>query len=321
MYLNGLSTSLPRDIQERIVRSVPGLENAQFLRYGYAVEYDVIAARQVTHTLRAATVPGLYLAGQVLGTSGYEEAAALGFVAGVNAAASCDAGEGLRLGREQAYIGVMIDDIVCRDHVEPYRMFTSRSEHRLVLGVDSARERLLGVGAALGLVDEQVFHVEQARWDARRRVLEALERATLNPDRATRARVARLTGVTIERQTTWAGLLRRNDVDGVAVGAHVPALANLPAADRAIVVGRVRYAGYLARSRRDRDRLRRLRNVRIPETLRFRDIPGLSREAADEMERVRPRDLAEAERLAGVTPAALALLAARLGPRTPGSGG
>lgn len=312
LYLNGLSTSLPRDIQERVVRSVPGLERARFLRYGYAVEYDVVAPRQADHSLEVMGVRGLYLAGQVLGTSGYEEAAAMGFVAGVNAAARTRDAEGLRPGRESAYIGVMIDDLVRRDHVEPYRMFTSRAEHRLRLGIDSARERLMGEGLRLGLVPEEVFHVERRRWQRQERALADLDGATLNPDRPTAARLREIAGVDIRRPTTWGGLLRRNDVDGAVIGSHAPPLAGLSEEERSVVIGRLRYGGYLNRHQRERERIEKMRHVVIPETLLFHTITGLSREAAEEMERVRPRTLAEAERLAGVTPAALALLAGRL---------
>ncbi len=312
MYLNGLSTSLPRDIQERVVRSISGLKNAQFLRYGYAVEYDVVAPRQVGHNLETPIAPGLFLAGQVLGTSGYEEAATLGFVAGVNAAARALEVDGLRLGRDVAYIGVLIDDLVTRDHCEPYRMFTSRAEHRLVLGIDSARERLMRTGVRLGLVPEERFHVEHRRWRRRDRAIEALEETRLTPNRATTAQLRDIAGVEIHKPITWGGLLRRHDIDSDAVGLHAPPLADLSDEDRKVVIGRLRYAGYLERHRRERERVELARHTTIPDTLQFHGVAGLSREAADEMERVRPRTLAEAERLAGVTPAALALIAARL---------
>lgn len=312
MYVNGLSTSLPADIQERVVRAVPGFENAAFLRYGYAVEYDVVAPKQVAHDLQVSTVPGLYLAGQILGTSGYEEAGALGFVAGVNASSSLRGGAGLRLGRERAYIGVLVDDLVNREHREPYRMFTSRAEHRLVLGADSARERLMKEGVRLGLVPEDVFHVEQEGWQRRQTVAAALEAGALVPNIENKERLQKSLGVELRTPTTWAGLLRRQDVDTGIAADMAPGLAELSENDQAIIIGQLRYSGYIDRHARERLRVERLMHIEIPRDFSYQRVSGLSREVLEEMERVRPKTLAEAERLAGVTPAAMALIAGRL---------
>ncbi len=313
MYVNGLSTSLPRDVQEKVIWAIPGFEKAQFLRYGYAVEYDVVAPRQVGHDLQVSNVPGLYLAGQLLGTSGYEEAAALGLVAGVNAAATLRDGEGLRLGRDRAYIGVLVDDLVNREHREPYRIFTSRAEHRLLLGVDSASERLMTEGVRLGLVPKKVFHVKQNQWERRDEISRGLENTQVVPDRNTRERFMATFGFDLKTPTTWAGVLRRQDVDEALAGTMAPGLDELSSLDRSIVIGRLRYAGYVERHARERSRVERLRNVRIPQGFSYRSIMGLSREVLEEMERVRPETLAEAERLGGITPAAMALIAGRLG--------
>lgn len=318
MYVNGLSTSLPADIQERVVRAVPGFEGAAFLRYGYAVEYDVVAPGEVGFDLQVTSVPGLYLAGQIIGTSGYEEAAALGFVAGVNAVASLRGAERFRLGRDQAYIGVLIDDLVNREHREPYRMFTSRAEHRLLMGVDSARERLMAEGVRLGLVSRRLFHVEQERWQARQQVADGLEGGPVVPDRATREQLHGALGIEIRTPTTWAGILRRQDVDLHKAAKIAPGLETLPAQDQETVVGRLRYSGYVERHARERLRVERLRNITIPEDFSYRAVSGLSREVLEEMERLRPKTLAEAERMAGVTPAAMALIAGRL---SAGNGG
>lgn len=312
MYVNGLSTSLPADVQELVVRAVPGFENATFLRYGYAVEYDVVAPGEVGFDLQVTSVPGLYLAGQIMGTSGYEEAAALGFVAGVNAVASLRGIERLQLGRDQAYIGVLIDDLVNREHREPYRMFTSRAEHRLLMGVDSARERLMAVGVGLGLVPEAVFHVEQGRWQRRRRATEQLETGQVVPDRPTRKKLLEALGVEIRTPTTWAGIFRRQDVEPDKAAVLAPGLEELSAEEREIVIGRLKYSGYIERHARERSRVERLRDVSIPEDFSYRAVSGLSREVLEEMERLRPKTLAEAERLGGVTPAAMALIAGRL---------
>ncbi len=317
MYINGLSTSLPADIQERVVCAVPGFEKASFLRYGYAVEYDVVAPKQVGHDLQVSTVPGLYLAGQIMGTSGYEEAGALGFIAGVNASSSIQGGAGFRLGRDQAYIGVLVDDLVNREHREPYRMFTSRAEHRLVLGVDSATERLMGEGVRLGLVPAEVFHVEQQRWERREKVAATLEAGAVVPNLPTRERLKKSLGVDLRTPTTWAGLLRRQDIDTAAAAVMAPGLADLPEKDQAIVIGQLRYSGYIERHARERSRVERLRHIQIPSDFSYQAVSGLSREVLEEMERVRPKTLAEAERLAGVTPAAMALIAGRLSAAKP----
>jgi tRNA uridine 5-carboxymethylaminomethyl modification enzyme len=312
IYVNGLSTSLPEDIQERVVRAVAGMEKAAFLRYGYAVEYDVVAPRQMRTTLESREVPGLFCAGQLVGTSGYEEAAALGFVAGVNAVLGVR-GEGeFSIGREDAYMGVLVDDVCGREHREPYRMFTSRAEHRLVLGVDSARERLMARGHELGLVPPKAFHVEQRRWERRQQTREALDGARVNPDRATREEIRRLAGVDLTTPTTWGRLLRRNDVDALRVARGLPEFEGFSDEDRRIVIGLLRYDGYLARHERERERMHRLRDVAIPEDLDFREIPGISREVAEAIEFERPRTLADAERVAGMTPAAVALIAGRI---------
>ncbi|HHQ48025.1 MAG TPA: tRNA uridine-5-carboxymethylaminomethyl(34) synthesis enzyme MnmG, partial [Acidobacteria bacterium] len=322
IYLNGLSTSLPRDVQERIVRAIPGLEGARFLRYGYAVEYDGVPATQVERTLAVRGVEGLFLCGQILGTSGYEEAAALGFLAGVNAVLSLRGEAPLVLGRGEAYLGVLVDDLVTREQREPYRMLTSRAEHRLVLGVDSARERLMARGVELGLVPERVFHVEQRRWERRRSVVKRLEGSRLNPDRSTRRLVRELAGVELNRPSSWAQLLRRTDLDRGRLAERLPELAGLDPEDREIVVARLRYAGYVERHRREIARLDRLRSVPIPEELLGAAIPGLSREVRELLERFRPANLEEAESLPGMTPAAVAILAGRLGKATSaGEGG
>jgi len=312
IYLNGLATSLPRDVQEMVVRSIPGLESARFLRYGYAVEYDGVPATQVDRRLAVRGVDGLYLCGQILGTSGYEEAAALGFLAGVNAVRALRGETPLVLGRGEAYMGVLVDDLITREQREPYRMLTSRAEHRLVLGIDSARERLMERGVALGLVAEGVFHVEQRRWEARNTAGRRLEASRLKPDRETRHLVREMAGVELTRPTTWAQLLRRTDLDHHTVAQRLEALRDLSAEDREIVVARLRYAGYVDRHRREIERLRRLRSVPIPESLLGADVPGLSREVRELLVHFRPRNLEEAEGLPGMTPAALAILAGRL---------
>jgi tRNA uridine 5-carboxymethylaminomethyl modification enzyme len=312
IYVNGLSTSLPQDVQRAVVHRVPGLERAEFLRYGYAVEYDVVAPLQVGINLECSSIPGLFFAGQLLGTSGYEEAAGLGLLAGINAVAALRGEAPFVPAREDAYLGVLVDDVCGRDHREPYRMFTSRAEHRLLLGVDTARERMMEHGRRLGLIRETAFHVEQARWHRRRVAVAALEEARLTPTVATREEVLEKAGIEFSAPTTWAKILRRQDVDAESVAGALSDLSGLDDEDRRIVIARLRYDGYLARQERERERLHRLRHVEIPPDLDTAAIPGLSREVVEALGRERPQTLADAERVPGMTPAALALLAGRL---------
>jgi tRNA uridine 5-carboxymethylaminomethyl modification enzyme len=312
IYVNGLSTSLPKDVQRAVVARVPGLEQAEFLRYGYAVEYDVVAPLQVSSRLECRRVPGLFLAGQLLGTSGYEEAAGLGLLAGINASRALDDEAPFVPTREDAYLGVLVDDVCGRDHREPYRMFTSRAEHRLLLGVDTARERLMARGRDLGLVREAAFHVEQRRWRRRRAAAEALEDAHLTPSARTRREVLAVAGVDISTPTTWANILRRQDVDAGLLAARLAPLAGMNDEDRRVVIGQLRYEGYIARQQKERARVRRLRHVTIPRDFEPASIPGLSLEIIEGLERERPASLAEAEGVPGMTPAALAILAGRL---------
>lgn len=312
IYVNGLSTSLPEDVQEAVIHAVPGLEGARFLRWGYAVEYDVVPATQVGRDLACHTVDGLLIAGQLLGTSGYEEAASLGLLAGINAALSLRGEEPYVPQRHEGYLGVLVDDICGRDHREPYRMLTSRAEHRLVLGIDSARERLMADGLRLGLVPERAFHVEQARWTRLREVAVALEEATVVPDRGTRDMLAETLGIALAGPTTWAGLLRRHDVDPQRAASLTQALAGLTPNERDVVVGRLRYSGYVERHERQRLRLRRLAALELPEDFDPTAVSGLSREVIDVLQQRRPRTVAEAEGTPGVTAAAIAVLVGHL---------
>ena len=321
LYLNGLSMSLPPATQEQIVRLINGLERAEILRPAYAVEYDVVFPEQLDVSLETRALPGLFLAGQINGTSGYEEAAGQGLVAGANAARLArDLGEPLVLSRDEAYVGVMLDDLVTLGLDEPYRLLTSRAEHRLLLGADSAYARLTEKAIAFGLVaPEDAEPILQA--EARHaRVSTALEAARVTPDRATRARLAE-EGVNVGEETTLAGLLRRPELDASALRAFLAEaldegargdLAALDAGALDRVASELRYAGFLQRERQTVARLKRAGGRRIPRDFVYRGTPGLSLEAVEKLERHRPGTLGQAARIPGVTPAAAALLLARL---------
>jgi tRNA uridine 5-carboxymethylaminomethyl modification enzyme len=291
VYVNGISTSLPRDVQDEIVRTIPGLERAEITRYGYAVEYDFFPPAQLRPTLETRAVEGLFFAGQICGTSGYEEAAAQGIVAGINAARRLRGEREIVLGRDQAYVGVLVDDLVTMDHREPYRMFSSRAEHRLLLRAGNADRRLTPLGREIGLVGD-------AAW-ARFREKEALI-----------AWVKDALALRREGGRTLAELLARPEVSFAHVEALAPEIAArpLPREVEEEVETEVKYAGYIARQLEHVERARRLEEKRIPEGFDFAAIPGLRREAREKLLRARPASLGQAGRIAGVTPADVAVL-------------
>ncbi len=293
VYLNGLSTSLPRDVQDRMVRAIPGLERAEILRYGYAIEYDFLPPEQLCLSLQSKHVAGLYLAGQVNGTTGYEEAAGQGLIAGINAALGLSGKEPLVLGRDAAYLGVMVDDLITRGVDEPYRMFTSRAEYRLLLRHDNADRRLTPVGYRLGVVDAVRWSKLQAKEAKIAQVVQCLEQ-------------------THSGQITLAKLLRRPDVTWDAIVALRPDLADVAPQIAAQITWDAKYAGYVARQEADIQRQSRLATRRIPADFEFSNVAQLRAEAREKFERVRPADLAQAARISGITPADLAVLSVAL---------
>jgi tRNA uridine 5-carboxymethylaminomethyl modification enzyme len=293
IYVNGISTSLPRDVQDRMVRLVPGLERAVIMRYGYAVEYDYCPPDQLVPTLGSKRVAGLFFAGQINGTTGYEEAAAQGLVAGANAALAAAGREPLVLEREDSYIGVLIDDLVTRGVDEPYRMFTSRAEHRLALRHDNADRRLTPLAARHGLAEPHRI----GRLAAKAAEIEA----TLAALAATRV-----------QGTSLADLLKRPEFSWADAVAAAPALAAVSREAAVQIENDIRYAGYVALDRERIERQRKHASRPIPEGFDYGSIRHLRAEAREQLARIRPRTLGQAGRVSGITPADLALVLVHL---------
>jgi tRNA uridine 5-carboxymethylaminomethyl modification enzyme len=325
VYINGMSTSLPMEVQWQMVHSIPGLDEAELLRPGYAIEYDSVDATELDRSLRVKSMEGLYLAGQINGTSGYEEAACQGIMAGINAALWVKGEAPFTLDRTEGYTGILIDDLISKGTNEPYRMFTSRAEFRLHLRIDNADRRLTPYGRRLGLVDDAAW-TQYEQKQARMAALEKLLRTgKANPEKL---RAAGFEELTATAGQTWAQLLKRPEVTMEPVLAALgdelagePLLAEFAAGHADDPVARsmmrnearaveteIKFAGYLDQQKKSIEKLKAAEAVTIPEWLEYGAISGLSREMKETLERVRPRTIGQASRLPGVTPAALSLV-------------
>ena len=307
-YINGMSTSLPPDVQLEMVRSVRGMENARIVRYGYAIEYDYVDPTELKHSLETKKVKNLYLAGQINGTTGYEEAAAQGLMAGINAALSIEGKEPFVLRRDEAYIGVLIDDLVTKGTKEPYRMFTSRAEYRLLLREESADMRLSGYGYELGLLDKEAYDAAMLKKEQIASGAKLLDEMSCTPNREFLALLESIGEAPINDKLSAQQIVARKSFTLDKLDVLAPELSKYDPYIREQIMIEAKYARYVEKQSEDIEKMKKQLHVKIPEGFDFESVKGLSKEIIEKLETFNPPTLQAASQISGVTPAAVEIL-------------
>ncbi|RDU37254.1 tRNA uridine-5-carboxymethylaminomethyl(34) synthesis enzyme MnmG [Neobacillus piezotolerans] len=308
VYVQGLSTSLPEDVQHKIIKTIPALKDAQMMRAGYAIEYDAIVPTQLWPTLETKKVKNLYTAGQINGTSGYEEAAGQGLMAGINAALNALGKEELILSRSDAYIGVMIDDLVTKGTSEPYRLLTSRAEYRLLLRHDNADIRLTEIGHRIGLIQDERYEKFKSKNAAIEAEIKRLRTAIIKPTAEVQELIRNLGGSELKDGIRAADFLRRTEMSYSHIESIIPPEINLEDEVKEQVEIQIKYEGYIEKSLQQVDRLKKMENKKIPENIDYDAINGIANEARQNLKQVRPLSIAQASRISGVNPADISIL-------------
>jgi tRNA uridine 5-carboxymethylaminomethyl modification enzyme len=307
-YANGISTSLPYDTQVKLVKSIAGLENAEIMRPAYAIEYDFVYPTQLKHSLEVKAIDGLFLAGQINGTSGYEEAAAQGLIAGINAVLKIKGKEPLILGRDEAYTGVLIDDLVTKGTNEPYRMFTSRAEYRLLLRHDNADFRLMDKGYTIGLVPEEVYERFRHKKELLFKEMDRLKKERIKPSQEANEALLSLGTSEISEDTSLDKLLKRPEIKYNFIKRFSPPADELTPEIESLMEINVKYEGYIQRQTEMAERLKKFEMKKIPATFDYKSTPGLSKEVVGKLMDVQPETIGQASRIPGITPAAISII-------------